>query len=272
MRPAVGELLAAASRRAGLDRLVRPRQLRYAYGSDLADAGNGIDVVADLLGHTSISSSQVYVHQGSAARRSGRGAQPPRADGSSTPVSAPTADARRRRIVAPVRGRVRCACVRRRRGPRQVGRRLATLVGPAVSATGILSGRSWPHPQLGWTPLGGAARAAASAARCVAAGCSRSPGAHGLCRAHRSRQRLRGKTSSPLTRPVSPGPVRSCLVLPAPRSTDVIGIFRPPTRSLPRRRDARRTTRRLEGTGTDHIGDGTYTCRVNRQSFSIDVC
>jgi integrase/recombinase XerD len=63
MRPdAVGELLAAASRRAGLERPVRPHQLRHAFGSNAADAGCGIDVVAELLGHSSVSSSQVYVH------------------------------------------------------------------------------------------------------------------------------------------------------------------------------------------------------------------
>ena len=63
MRPdAVGELLAAASRRAGLDRPIRPHQLRHACGSNLADAGAGIDVVADLLGHAAVSSSQVYLH------------------------------------------------------------------------------------------------------------------------------------------------------------------------------------------------------------------
>ncbi len=63
MRPdAVGSLIAAASRRAGLQQAVRPHQLRHAFGSNLADAGCGIDVVADLLGHASVSSSQVYVH------------------------------------------------------------------------------------------------------------------------------------------------------------------------------------------------------------------
>jgi integrase/recombinase XerD len=63
MRPdAVGELLAAASRRAGLAQPVWPHQLRHACGSNIADAGGGIDVVADLLGHTSVSSSSVYVH------------------------------------------------------------------------------------------------------------------------------------------------------------------------------------------------------------------
>jgi integrase/recombinase XerD len=63
MRPdAIGELLVAASRRAGLDRPVCPHQLRHACASNVADAGCGIDVVADLLGHVSVSSSQVYVH------------------------------------------------------------------------------------------------------------------------------------------------------------------------------------------------------------------
>jgi integrase/recombinase XerD len=63
MRPdGIGELLAAASRRAGLPRAVTPHQLRHAFGSNAADAGCGIDVVADLLGHASVASSQVYLH------------------------------------------------------------------------------------------------------------------------------------------------------------------------------------------------------------------
>jgi len=49
----VGDLLAAASRRAGLATAVTPHQLRHAFGSSAADAGCGIDVVADLLGHAS---------------------------------------------------------------------------------------------------------------------------------------------------------------------------------------------------------------------------
>jgi len=59
---AVNDLVAAAARRAGLDPVVRPHQLRHAFGSGIADAGCGIDVIADLLGHASVSSSQVYVH------------------------------------------------------------------------------------------------------------------------------------------------------------------------------------------------------------------
>jgi integrase len=77
MRPdAVGALLAAASRRAGLDTPIRPHQLRHACGSNLADAGTGIDVVADLLGHTVVSSSQVYVHPDPARLRAAVDAVP----------------------------------------------------------------------------------------------------------------------------------------------------------------------------------------------------
>ena len=77
MRPdAIGELLAAASRRAGLDAPVSPHQLRHACGSNAADAGAGIDVVADLLGHAAISSSQVYVHPDSSRLRAAVDAVP----------------------------------------------------------------------------------------------------------------------------------------------------------------------------------------------------
>ena len=63
MRPdAIGEMLGAASRRAGLTHELRPHQLRHAFGSNAADAGGGLDVVADLLGHASVSCSQVYLH------------------------------------------------------------------------------------------------------------------------------------------------------------------------------------------------------------------
>ena len=59
---AINDLIAAASRRAGINPVLRPHQLRHAFGSNAADAGNGIDVVASLLGHAWVSSSQVYVH------------------------------------------------------------------------------------------------------------------------------------------------------------------------------------------------------------------
>lgn len=63
MRPdAINELMSAGSRRAGLNRAIRPHQLRHAFGSNLADTGSGLDEIAELLGHTAMSSSQVYLH------------------------------------------------------------------------------------------------------------------------------------------------------------------------------------------------------------------
>jgi integrase/recombinase XerD len=77
MRPgAIGDLLAAASRRAGLAAAVTPHQLRHAFGSNAVDAGCGIDVVADLLGHASVSSSQVYLHPDPARLRAAVDAVP----------------------------------------------------------------------------------------------------------------------------------------------------------------------------------------------------
>jgi len=77
MRPdAVGELVAAASRRAGLAQAVTPHQLRHACGSNIADAGAGIDVVAELLGHVAVSSSQVYMHPDPARMRAAVDAVP----------------------------------------------------------------------------------------------------------------------------------------------------------------------------------------------------
>jgi integrase len=77
MRPdTVGELMAAASRRAGLDIAVRPHQLRHAFGSNAVDAGAGIDVVADLMGHAGVASSQVYLHPDSSRLRAAVDAVP----------------------------------------------------------------------------------------------------------------------------------------------------------------------------------------------------
>jgi integrase len=69
---AVNELGAALCRRAGLARSVSAHQLRHAFGSNLMDAGGSIDEVQELLGHASLSSTQVYVHQGSGIASDGR--------------------------------------------------------------------------------------------------------------------------------------------------------------------------------------------------------
>jgi len=59
---AVNDIISAAARRAGLDRAVTPHQLRHAFGSNVADAGGAADEIQDLMGHRSLSSTQVYLH------------------------------------------------------------------------------------------------------------------------------------------------------------------------------------------------------------------
>ena len=70
LRPdAVGELVTALSRRAGLGRVVTAHQMRHAFGSGLMDAGGSVDEVAELMGHAWTSSSQVYLHPDAARLR-----------------------------------------------------------------------------------------------------------------------------------------------------------------------------------------------------------
>ncbi len=77
MRPdAVNELISAAARRAGIDPPPRPHQLRHAFASNVLDAGGTLDEAQDLLGHLSISSTQVYAHPDPARLRAAVDAVP----------------------------------------------------------------------------------------------------------------------------------------------------------------------------------------------------
>src|SRR5260370_839290 len=63
MRPrTIGDLLAAASRRAGLATAVTPHQLRHAFGSSAADPGSAIHSAPPLPPHPPLPPSQVHVH------------------------------------------------------------------------------------------------------------------------------------------------------------------------------------------------------------------
>src|SRR5450756_1938939 len=63
VRPgAVGDLITAASARAGLGRHLTPHMLRHACGSNLLDAGGALDEAQDILGHMHPSSTRVYLH------------------------------------------------------------------------------------------------------------------------------------------------------------------------------------------------------------------
>lgn len=65
MRPgALNDLLPALSRRAGLARQARPHLARHAFATSLAASGATLDEIRDLLGHSSFTASEVYLHPG----------------------------------------------------------------------------------------------------------------------------------------------------------------------------------------------------------------
>ena len=59
---AVRQLFGTLGRRAGLVRSIRPHMLRHSMGTELGEAGVPVDVVQQLLGHRSITSTQLYMH------------------------------------------------------------------------------------------------------------------------------------------------------------------------------------------------------------------
>ena len=62
------EVLARLSRRAKLPEPVRPHQLRHAFATHMLDNGADLRIIQELLGHRSVTSTQVYT-AASVARR-----------------------------------------------------------------------------------------------------------------------------------------------------------------------------------------------------------
>jgi site-specific recombinase XerD len=73
---AVNDLVAAAARRAGLGRPPTPHQMRHAFASNVLDAGGTVDEAQELLGHASVSATQVYTHPDPARLRAAVDAVP----------------------------------------------------------------------------------------------------------------------------------------------------------------------------------------------------
>jgi len=73
---AVNDLVAAAAQRAGLDRSPSPHQLRHAFASNVLDAGGSVDEAQELLGHASVSSTEIYTHPDPARLRAAVDAVP----------------------------------------------------------------------------------------------------------------------------------------------------------------------------------------------------
>jgi integrase/recombinase XerD len=73
---AVNDLVAAAAQRAGLGGPPTPHQLRHAFASNVLDAGGSVDEAQELLGHASVSSTEVYTHPDPARLRAAVDAVP----------------------------------------------------------------------------------------------------------------------------------------------------------------------------------------------------
>ena len=147
---AVNDLIAAAARRAGLDPPVRPHQLRHAFASQRRwTPGGTLEEVQDLLGHASISSTQVYAHPDPARLRAAVDAVPsPRVQTGGQGMSGAAAGAGRCPRPA---GRARCS-TRVLAGVALHGAaaRLAAVLDPA-----FLAGAGWdPRSRVLSLPAG----------------------------------------------------------------------------------------------------------------------
>ena len=61
-RKGVWKIFRKYAEKAGLKKSVSPHVLRHSFATHLVDRGADIRAVGDLLGHASLSSTQIYTH------------------------------------------------------------------------------------------------------------------------------------------------------------------------------------------------------------------
>ena len=61
-RQSVWEVIKLAGERAGIDRPLHPHTLRHSFATHLIQGGADVRTVQELLGHASVTTTQIYTH------------------------------------------------------------------------------------------------------------------------------------------------------------------------------------------------------------------